>query len=80
MRPCGLIREIDPELILAMDDLQINDAGLARRGRGNSLDSLGSSSSGLRSSSHSSDNECGCEDYCECSLDGAMSDDDVEMC
>ena len=71
------IRELDPSLILAMDDLDLGSEDSMRgRARGGSIDSLGSSSSGLHSS-HSSESGCSCLDYCEC---GMESDEDVEMC
>lgn len=58
-----------------MDDLDLGEAASKGRARGDSLDSLGSSSSGLHSSG-SSDCDGSCFGMCQCSL---SSDEDVEM-
>ncbi len=58
-----------------MDDPGINEEGERRGARGGSLESLGSSSSGLRSSSPASEDDCPCQGYCNC-----FDVEDVEMC
>jgi len=60
-----------------MDDLDLCGETVEKgRARGASLDSLGSSSSGLQSSG-SSDDDCEWNELNNCSID---SDEDVEMC